>query len=259
MKYLLILLIPFIQLDSAQAQVIVKDQPDSIIINRMFLTPEEEARFNSEESMAKCVEVWKKIEQSGRNSNQATHTERKILSNCDEMMESPWDVISAGCSWYCGERVDTVSASSTLPQQGKYNYDAENIFDLSYKTAWVEGVPGYGIGEKIEYHFTENHPRVTEIIIVNGYVISEDAWFKNSRVKTLNVYYNNELFATLHLKDTKNDQVFKFDPIGSKKFVDADEDAPPWTLTFELVDIYEGDLYDDTVITELYFQGIDVH
>ncbi len=256
MKQTLIFLL-FISIGTVQAQVIVKEQADTILINRMFLSPEEEARFNSEESINKCVDVWKKMEASGRKN--PTAAERKLLSNCNEMMESPWEVIGGGCSWYCGEHVDTVTATSSLPQQGKYNYDVKNIFDLDYQTAWVEGVPGYGIGEKITYHFPGNHPRITEIILVNGYVVSEDAWFNNSRVKTLNIYYNEELFATLHLKDTKNDQVFRFDPIGSRNYFEVVENAPDWKLTFEIVNVYEGDLYDDTVISELYFFGVDVH
>ncbi|MFT6244816.1 MAG: hypothetical protein ACJAXI_001585 [Crocinitomicaceae bacterium] len=240
---------------TVNAQVIVKEYPDTVWINRMFLTPTEEANFNSDESLKKCSEVLDKMKASNRSYSEATPYEQKILSNCEEVLESPWDIIG-GCSWYCGERVDTVVATSSLPRQGKHNYNVKNIFDLNYKTAWVEGVPGYGIGEKITYTFPGDHPRVTQIIIVNGYVISEEAWFNNSRVKTLKVYFNNELFATLHLKDTKNDQVFEFDPIG---YLRTEKDTPNWTLSFEIVEVYEGDVYDDTAISELYFLGVDVH
>ncbi|MFT6282018.1 MAG: hypothetical protein ACJA0U_002151 [Salibacteraceae bacterium] len=244
---------------TVNAQVIVKEYPDTVWINRMFLTPTEEANFNSDESLKKCSEVLDKMKASNRSYSEATPYEQKILSNCEEVLESPWDIIG-GCSWYCGERVDTVVATSSLPRQGKHNYNVKNIFDLNYKTAWVEGVPGYGIGEKITYTFPGDHPRVTQIIIVNGYVISEEAWFNNSRVKTLNVYFNNELFATLHLKDTKNDQVFEFDPIGYVRTEkDKGKDTPNWTLSFEIVEVYEGDVYDDTAISELYFLGVDVH
>ena len=36
-------------------------------------------------------------------------------------------------------------------------------------------------------------------------------------------------------------------------------DTPNWTLRFEILEVYEGDKYDDTVISELFFDGIDVH
>jgi hypothetical protein len=34
---------------------------------------------------------------------------------------------------------------------------------------------------------------------------------------------------------------------------------PVWTMRFEIMDVYKGDKYDDTAITEIYFDGIDVH
>lgn len=226
--------------------------PDEIIQNRMFMDKAEEEEFNSPENVLKCEKVFENLRASNRTIKQTTAAEKMILDKCDLMLEGPWDIVGGGCSWYCGEHVDTVISSSALANQGSFSYGVENIFDLSYKTAWVEGVEGYGIGEKITYVFPEDHPRVTKIIVVNGYVYSEKAWFENSRVKQLNVYVNDALFAVLTLKDTKNDQVFKFEPIGHFKTGD-------WKLTFEIVDVYEGDLYDDTAITEIYFDGIDVH
>jgi hypothetical protein len=38
-----------------------------------------------------------------------------------------------------------------------------------------------------------------------------------------------------------------------------DASMPDWTLKFEILDVYPGDKYSDTVITELFFDGIDVH
>ena len=127
---------------TVNAQVLVKERPDTILINRMFLTPSEEANFNSEESIKKCSEVLEKMKASNRTSNQATPRERKILANCEEVLENPWEIIG-GCSWYCGERVDTVVATSSLPQQGKYNYDVNNIFDLNYKIQLLNQLMDY--------------------------------------------------------------------------------------------------------------------
>ena len=38
-----------------------------------------------------------------------------------------------------------------------------------------------------------------------------------------------------------------------------DAGAPNWKLRFEILEVYEGEKYEDTVISELYFDGIDVH
>ncbi|MBQ2239790.1 MAG: hypothetical protein II322_03130 [Alistipes sp.] len=40
---------------------------------------------------------------------------------------------------------------------------------------------------------------------------------------------------------------------------DRCEESPVWSIKFEILEVYPGDKYDDTVITEIYFDGIDVH
>ena len=70
-----------------------------------------------------------------------------------------WEVLGIGCSWYCGGGLDTLSASSELKSNSSIKYVAKNAHDLNYKTAWVEGVEGDGIGESLTYHFPPENPR----------------------------------------------------------------------------------------------------
>ena len=169
-----------------------------------------------------------------------------------------WEVLGIGCSWYCGGGLDTLSASSELKSNSSIKYVAKNAHDLNYKTAWVEGVEGDGIGESLTYHFPPENPRITKIIIVNGYVKSEKTWRENSRVKQLKMYLNEEAFAILNLADTRAEQSFSFEPIGNADRENLTE-QPRWTMRFEIMDVYKGDKYADTAITEIYFDGIDVH
>lgn len=172
----------------------------------------------------------------------------------DETKSDPFDIIGGGCSWYCGGNSYKQTASSTLKSSGTATYTPTNAHDLSYKTAWVEGTAGDGIGEYIEYYFKNDCPRVTSFYISNGYVKSDKAWKDNSRVKILKLYINNKPYALLNLQDTKADQIFKLDePIGRYK------GGKDMILRFEIVDVYKGDKYKDTAITEIYFDGIDVH
>lgn len=207
-----------------------------------------------------CEKVWNKV------SNQEDYeklslTDKKIYDNCDETNESYWDILGAGCSWYCGGGQDTISASSTLKTYKGINYSAKNIHDLNYKTAWIEGVPGYGIGEYVIYHLPPQNPRITDVIIVNGYVKSSTTWKDNSRVKRLKMYVNNEPFAILNLADSRQEQRFKFEPIGyaDRQNWEQLQEKPWWTIKFEILEVYKGDKYDDTAISEIYFDGIDVH
>jgi hypothetical protein len=85
-----------------------------------------------------------------------------LLSKYGEAVESVWDVIDGGCSWYCGGGNYSVKASSYLHPEKGIIYKAENANDLSYKTAWVEGKSDEGRGEYLEYYFKNSSPRVTK-------------------------------------------------------------------------------------------------
>ena len=59
-------------------------------------------------------------------------------------------------------------ASSTLDDQYGNNYDANNVLDKNPSTAWVEGVSGLGIGERVRLYAEEPVP-VHGIRILSGY------------------------------------------------------------------------------------------
>lgn len=158
---------------------------------------------------------------------------------------------SANCSWYCGGQIDSVTASSALADR----YAAEKAHDFSIVTAWVEGVEGNGEGEYLRYSFPGTCPRITTVLIHNGYVKNWEVWRDNARVKRLLMYYNDESYAILNLQDTMGLQSFDVGVLG---YEDKDS-APAWSIKFEILEVYPGKKYEDTAITEIYFDGIDVH
>ncbi len=160
---------------------------------------------------------------------------------------------SPGDSWYSEASVAKIYASSSLSSQGSNSYRAANIHDFNHETAWVEGVPGHGIGQYIVYEFEMSNPRITTVYIFNGYVKSDKAWRANSRVKKLKVYYNNSPIAILELQDSRSMQVFDIGTVGRTG------SGPRWSLKFEILEVYPGSQYQDTVISELVFSGLDVH
>ncbi|WP_258097890.1 NADase-type glycan-binding domain-containing protein [Marinoscillum pacificum] len=199
--------------------------------------------------------------QGNKNWDDLTKEEQSIIEEHGEIYENMWDIVGGGCSWYCGGGQDTQTASSELTSQGSNTYGAENAHDLSYETAWVEGVSGYGIGEYIEYHVKPENPRITKIIIVNGYVKSDNAWKNNSRVKRLKMYLDDKPYADLELEDSKAEQHFKVEAIGysDRENFTILKQKPGFTLKFEITEVYPGLKWDDTAITEIYFDGMDVH
>ena len=176
-----------------------------------------------------------------------------LLIEYEETVSSVWNVIHDGCSWYCGGGNYLVTASSSLKSNNAINYDPKAANDLSYKTAWVEGKKDEGIGEYIEYTFENNSPRITSIIISNGYIKSSKAWTENNRIKKLKLYVNGTEFGILNLLDTKDDQIFELGTFGHNT------DGSDLVLKFEIAAVYKGLKYNDTAITEIYFDGMDVH
>lgn len=213
---------------------------------------EGEKAFNAH--INRCEELWKK------DLKQLTKAEEEYLNTCSEVEADYWAAVDGGCSWYCGGGPDSISASSYLPSQGEVTYVPKNMHNLDYKSAWVEGVKGYGIGEFVTYHFNARSPRITKVFIANGYVKSQADWENNSRVKTLKVYLNDKPYAIVHLEDCRCESSFEVAPIGNgdEKY-NLPANTPGWTLKFEIVEVYPGKKYDDTVISEIYFDGIDVH
>jgi len=178
-------------------------------------------------------------------------------------MEAAWSVLGPGCSWYCGAQYET-KVSSSLTSQGENVYTAQSVSDDDVRTAWVEGAKGYGIGEYVEFIFNYNAPRATSVTISNGYNKNSPTWKNNSRVKTLNVYENDKLLMVVNLADTRDLQKFDLPhPIPNRKGEDGmsqhDENKPPVRLKMMISEVYKGDKYDDTAISEITFDGLDVH
>ncbi len=241
MKILFFLLI-FLFWNSAQSQIPLQNFfPKEII--KIDLSARREAEINRQ------AELLKK--------SRLTQPEKAeldaLLDKHGEVVQSIWDITSQECSWYCGGGNYDVKASSQLRSPKGVIYKAEYANDLSYKTAWVEGKEGDGVGEFLEYYFKNKSPRVTKIIISNGYMKSEVTWKENNRVKRLKLYANGKTVGILNLKDSRTDQIFDVDTLGHNK------NGSDLLLKFEIVEVYKGGEANDTAITEIYFDGIDVH
>ena len=165
-----------------------------------------------------------------------------------------YELYGTTCSWYCGGKVLSKRASSELKPIGKLNYKISNADDFDHTTAWVEGTEGTGKGEFLEYTFAGNCPRITTVKILNGYCKNQKTWEQNGRVKTLKMYYNNLPVLKLELEDSPTLQCFNVGTFG-----EHNPNAPDWKLRFEILEVYPGSKFEDIAISELYFDGIDVH
>ena len=206
----------------------------------------------------KDLAEWKSLHEPA--SNEDADLPDNVWARYEELTENNpilEDMYSGKCSWYCGGEVQRVTASSHLKAQGRFNYLPKNAHDFDHESVWAEGVAGQGIGEWLEYEFAGACPRVTDVKILAGHVKSKTAYEANSRPKYIKVYYLGKPICILDLKDVRGMQIFDLEKFGPFGYNDANK--PAWRLRFEIVDVYPGTKYQDTVIAELEFDGIDVH
>lgn len=156
------------------------------------------------------------------------------------------DLYSGEYNWYFRGSVGNIVASSVLSPQGSSNYKVGNLHDFNHETAWVEGVSGYGVGQWIEYQGVGGNS-ISTIKILNGYVKNDRAWSQNSRVKRLKVYCDGKPICVFELQNSRSLQSFDVSDL------DMDHYARK-TFRFEILEVYPGTTYQDTVISEIYFE-----
>lgn len=145
--------------------------------------------------------------------------------------------------------VITVTASSTLPPEdlrsvglGIVRYEAELTLDNRPDTAWVEGVPGAGIGEWIRFEFAEP-VLLVRMAISAGLERDEEIFRRNHRPQRLLLTFADGSSDVVQLADRRGTQAV---PI-AYKLTDVIQ------LTIE--EVYPSARYDDTPITEVQFFG----
>jgi hypothetical protein len=144
----------------------------------------------------------------------------------------------------------TATSRHAAPDYGIVNYDEKNLYDEDYHTSWMEGVKGYGSGEKITFTLKDVTADFNGIEIANGDYASEDSWQNYSRIKKMKLSFNDKPMFILNLKNEMGNQIFRWDkPLNEKDGNLVSE----FTVTLEIMEVYQGDLYDDTVISEVLF------
>lgn len=147
--------------------------------------------------------------------------------------------------------IDSVHASSQLPDEGQYNYDPLNLFDGDITTAYVEGVEGLGLGETITINLSDFY-LITGLRIVPGYNSTPEVFEKNSAPTGFNIYYYN-------CHDEVIQETVDIAPVNFggeySLFKDYPEIADIYMIKIEIIDAQPGTRYEDTCISEIYIDG----
>lgn len=132
------------------------------------------------------------------------------------------------------------TATSFL-SEGNSQYIPANLSNIDIGKPWVEGVVGYGIGEKIEISAKRpgsSNRYLSQIIISNGYVSYEkpNLYEDNSRIKKIKITdIINTFELVVDVKDTPNLQYIYLP-------------RPTTGIEIEIVEVYEGNKWEDTCV-----------
>lgn len=217
-----------------------------------------EEKDNNTDSIHKEGEEEQSKEGSGRtneSSNGSSNSVEELIpfKIVDIATYKDYDIHDEWDSWsvfrnrysYLGY-IHTDDTSHYYDPNEVFFYSSAAANDYNLNTAWVEGVEGYGKGETISYTVNPSEESLLETVdIINGYTKTEALWHKNSRVKTLEMRVEGESYL-LHLEDSMDVQRFKLPDI---------EMGSETLFQFTIKEVYEGDVYEDTAISEIHFTG----
>jgi len=139
-----------------------------------------------------------------------------------------------------------ISASSSLASQGKFSYKPELTTDGKMETAWLEGVPGNGIGESILYS-AEAEQKVSEIILYNGYLKNNTTFLNNGRLKNISIEFSDGTIITKEIpKQTYNES-----RNGYK--ITLENPINTTSVKITILEVYKGSYYTDTALSGISF------
>jgi hypothetical protein len=148
------------------------------------------------------------------------------------------------CSLACVMKWE-LTASSSLAEN-----ETGNMNDGLPGTAWIEGKAGDGekLFARVKGNGKTRDVSFWGIRIANGYQQDSAAWKAYSRVKRLKVYHNAVTVLMINLEDRMGVETAKWKP-NLMRLNDGD------LITFEILEIYKGDTYDNVAISDLVLDG----
>lgn len=134
----------------------------------------------------------------------------------------------------------SVSASSTY-NGDRATHIATNLIDGKRETNWTEGVDGNGVGQYVDFEFRKEQT-ITGFRICSGNHASDSYYTKNARPRVIKLTFEDGSSEKFTILDVMEELSFQLSEAVTTKTV---------RLTIEAV--YEGDSWEDTVISEIVF------
>ncbi len=154
--------------------------------------------------------------------------------------------------------ISYVEASSVLKAASKdhVTYDAHNVMDGDYKTAWVEGVDGNGEGQILILHLDGAH-KISKLKIFDGFLKTKRRYSINGRVTRALIDYGNGYQQVVDFNVIYPPEVeaeFTMDEMGETEIIPETECITD-TVTVTIMNAVAGSKYEDTAVSEIEIYG----
>ncbi len=155
-------------------------------------------------------------------------------------------------------KISYVEASSELNTASKDHatYNASNISDDDYHTAWVEGVDGTGEGQVLVLHLDGIH-KISKIKIFNGYLKTKRRYSINGKITTAAIDFGNghQQMVNLSIMDPIEEETeFEADKMGETEII-PNGDCETDTIVITITGAVAGTKYEDTAVSEIEVYG----
>jgi len=197
--------------------------------------------------------------------NSFVELEPKIIEDFDYYLSDLYNELNRNQdSW------SILSKANLLDMNFKYctsstlkNYSSKNMFDSDFKTAWVEGKKGNGIGEwiRIEIFPCKLNKRpfaINEIAIIPGYLKNYKTWIENNRLREMTLIIETPKCSESQLTVFKLKFLELKDSVGGIQVFHLPDDIVQAMQSFEkqtlwliIDEVSKGTKYSDTCISEI--------
>lgn len=135
----------------------------------------------------------------------------------------------------------TTTASSTRVPLKSFTYDAAHVLDGDLQTAWIEGVPGPGLGEWIRCDF-DREVKLNRVRLTPGYFKNASIWRQNNRVAAATLYFSDGTSRSYTFPDQMQWQPLDTGGVRTR------------FVRLVITDMYPGSVdSEDTAISEISF------
>jgi hypothetical protein len=169
------------------------------------------------------------------------------------------------------KEIDVKISSSSFLKDKKEEYTSTNVFDNELKTAWCEGVDGFGFKEWLKFNINFKRDTKEEryldgnslpfVLIYPGFGRSKDLFYKNNRVKSVLLVITAKGICdddSSRKKKCINTSVYRlqFEDIDKYHLFNIEDPSligEEFEIYFYIEEVYKGSKYDDSCISEVLF------